>query len=281
MSERFAVDRVIAALDASCHELDLLAAAVHMAARLETKVAGLFIEDENLLRLWGLPVARHVTLGPPAREVPSAEQIEAELRAIAAQAEAALRAAAARQGVPWSFRVVRGQPQAELHDETATKDLVVVGRTRSLAGTPPLQMRSPLQEAVRGLAQSTLHVPRPTMLARPIVVVDAGSRLVDRTLAAAIRLAGQTTREIELILIAEPRDAQRLQTGMRDRLASLGYAAHVVTTAPDGVDRLSDAFTGIAGDVVVAAADLPLFRDRDNLAELLERTGLPVMLVRG
>ncbi len=280
MSQSFDIGRVIAALDACCHEMDLLPAAVDMAARLEAEVAGLFIEDENLLRLWSLPAARHVTLGPPTREIPSAEQIEAELRALASQAEAVLRAAASRQGVPWSFRVVRGRPGQELHEGTMSKDLVVVGRARGLAGAPPLDLRSPLQEAVRGLARSTLHVPRQTALAQPIVIVQAGSRLLERTLAAAIRLAGARTREIEILVVVEPQEAERVQAEITRRVEALGYAARIVSIPPDGLDRVSRALAGMEGDVLVTPADLPLFREHDDLPKLLERIGLPVMIVR-
>jgi len=280
VSEPFSIGRVIAALDAACHDGDLLPAAADLAARLEAEIEGLFIEDENLLRLWTSPAARHVTLGPPAREVPSVEEIEAELRALAAQAEAALAAAAAQHGVPWSFRVVRGRPRAELHERTKTRDLVVVGRGRSLAGIP-LQVGSALQDAVRELPHSTLHLLRQTPLARPIVVLRAGSRLIDRTLAAALRLAGRPTPELDVLLIDDVAGTARLQSEIASRLKSLGARARVRVAASPTLDDLTRALATADGDILVAAADIPLFRDRDDASTILERTGLPVMIVRG
>jgi len=280
VSEAFSIGRVIAALDAACHDGHLLPAAADLAARFEAEIAGLFIEDENLLRLWASPAARHVILGPAAREVPSAEQIQAELRALAAQAEAALAAAAARHGVPWSFRVVRGRPQAELHEGTRTRDLVVVGRSRSLAGMP-LQLASALQEAARDLPQSTLHLLRQTTLARPIALIRPGSRLADRAIAAALRLAGGPTPELDVLLIGDTTDPPPLQAEMASRLKALGARARVRVMSMPGLDELSRALATADGDVLVAAGDIPLFRGRDDVSQLLERTGLPVMIVRG
>lgn len=281
MSDEFAIGRVIAALDASCHDLDLLPAAVELAARLEAEVAGLFIEDQNLLRLWSLPAARHVTIGSPAREVPSTEQMQAELRALASQAAAALSVAATRQGVPWSFRVVRGRPEEELDEGTMAKDLVVVGPTRSLAGALPMRLTSPLDDAARQLGRSTVLVPGPTTLTHPMVVIRAGSPLMVRTLAAAIRLARPKRREMHIVLVGNPADTAQTETDIVKRLAPLGATARVVATAEPTVEQLARAVAGTDSDIFVAASDVPLFHDRDAVSKLLERTGLPVMIVRG
>ncbi|HTY67284.1 MAG TPA: hypothetical protein VMH36_11575 [Alphaproteobacteria bacterium] len=279
MSEPFYIARVIAALDAAGHDDDLLPAAVELAGRLQAEIAGLFIEDENLLRLWASPAVRHVTLGA-VRDLPSTEQIEAELRALAAQAEAALAAAATRHGVPWSFRVVRGRPKLELHESTKTKDLVVVGRSRSLAGMP-LQLASALQEAARDLPLSTLHLLRQTTLARPIALIRPGSPLADRALAAALRLAGGPAPELDVLLIGDTTDPAPQKTEIASRLKALGARARVRVMSMPSLDELSRALATADGDVLVAAADIPLFRDRDDLSMLLERTRLPVLIVRG
>lgn len=277
-SDAFAIGRVIAALDASCHDIALLPAAVDIAARLGTEVTGLFIEDENLLRLLGLPAARHVALGSSRQSMPSLEQIEAELRALAAQAAAELSRAAVRQGVPWSFRVVRGQPEEELHESTLVRDLIVVGRMGSLAGVP-LQLASALQDAIRELPHSTLHLSRRTTLAQPIAVLQAGSKLIDRTLAATLRLAGPKATEID-VLLSGP-DAAPAKAEIERRLAPFKIRARVRLVGGTGPDALAHALAETSGDILVAAADVPLFGESDDLSAFLDRTGLPVLIVRG
>jgi hypothetical protein len=275
--DAFAVARVIAALDASCHDISLLPAAVDLAARLGAEVTGLFIEDENLLRLSTLPAARHVALGSSRQSMPSLEQIEAELRALAAQAAAELGRAAARQGVPWSFRIVRGQPDEELHESTLVRDLIVVGRARSLAGVP-LQLASALQDAIGELPHSTLHLSRRTTLARPIAVLHAGSKLIDRTLTAALRLAGPKATEIDVLLTGP--DAAPMKAQIERRLAPLGIRALTRLVVGAGQDALARALAETDGDILVAAADVPVFGRPEDLPAFLDRTGLPVMIVR-
>lgn len=280
MSNGFAIGRVIAALDAACHDLGLLPAAAEVAARLQAPITGLFVEDENLLRLWASPAARHVMLGPAGREAPSADQIQAELRALAADAEAALAAAAARHGIPWSFQIVRGRPQTELHERTMRRDLVVVGRPRTLAGMP-LPLVSALQDAVRELPHSTLHLQTQSALARPIVLAQAWSPLLERAVAAAVQLSGEQVSELVVLLIAGADDARRLPPHLADDLTSSGIRTRVRVLTTGGLDALSQALAAVPGDILVAAADIPLFRNRDNVLKLLERIGLPVLIVRG
>lgn len=274
--DAFVITRVIAALDASGHDTSLLQAAVDLAARLGAEVAGLFVEDENLLRLADLPAARYITLGSQGSYAPSLAQTEAELRALAAQAAAELRRAAARQGVPWSFRIVRGRPEAELHGSTVVRDLIVVGYPGDLAGVP-WRLSSALQEAARGLSQSTLHLTRPTDLARPIVLLRAGSKLIDRTLAAALRLAGPNPPELDVLVMAPDTAAEG---EVEDRLAALGVRARVrrIATEPEA---LAGALAEADGDILVAAADVPRVGKPDDVSALLDCAGLPVMIVRG
>ena len=84
------IRRILVALDASHHSLAALDAAAELAASLEAELQGLFVEDANLLRLAGLPVARVVRypFATPAR--PDPVRMERELRVQAAQARQAL-----------------------------------------------------------------------------------------------------------------------------------------------------------------------------------------------
>ncbi|MEJ2343030.1 MAG: universal stress protein [Gemmatimonadales bacterium] len=52
------IRRIVVALDASRSSLAALEAAAELAAAVNAELAGLFVEDENLVRLAGLPLAR-------------------------------------------------------------------------------------------------------------------------------------------------------------------------------------------------------------------------------
>jgi hypothetical protein len=156
----------------------------------------------------------------------------------------------------------------------------VVGRPRSLAGLA-LPVGSALEDAVCDLPRSTLHLLRQTALARPIALIRAGSELADRTLAAAVRLAGEQRPELDVVLIDDATVPARAQADVAGRLKQLGARARVRVISTPSVDDVSGALAAADGDILVASADIPLFRGREGVPRLMDRTGLPVMIVRG
>jgi hypothetical protein len=102
-----AVERVVVALDAASENRAAISAAVRLAARWKTRLHGVFVEDDDLIRLAHLPFARQVMLGGTV-EVLSLQQAERQLRVFAERARQDLAAAAERHKVEWSFEIVRG-----------------------------------------------------------------------------------------------------------------------------------------------------------------------------
>ena len=99
--ERFAARRILA-IDASDTSLDALAAAASLAARLGSELAGLFVEDEDLLRLAALPFGDILRSPGGGRERLDPESAEAALRAIAAHAR---RRSSAARPTMWLARL--------------------------------------------------------------------------------------------------------------------------------------------------------------------------------
>ena len=58
-----AVERVVVALDAASENRAAIGAAARLAARWKARLHGVFVEDDDLIRLAHLPFARQVTLG--------------------------------------------------------------------------------------------------------------------------------------------------------------------------------------------------------------------------
>ncbi len=74
--------RLIVALDAVAGNRDAARAAAALASVLGIELAGLFVEDVNLVRLAGLPFARQVPVsGGPARPL-ERQSLESQLRAL-------------------------------------------------------------------------------------------------------------------------------------------------------------------------------------------------------
>jgi nucleotide-binding universal stress UspA family protein len=128
-----AIERVVVPLDAASENRAVIDTAARLAARAKAPLHGIFVEDEDLLRLASLPFARQITLGAGAEPF-TAEQVELHLQAAAERARRDLCAAAKRHAVECSFEIVRGASEIVLSGVTE-RDLVVAGAlTRPIAG---------------------------------------------------------------------------------------------------------------------------------------------------
>ena len=118
------VRRVIVPLDAAAETGTAIDTAARLAARWQVPLHGVFIEDEELIGLAGLPFARQVTLGAGLQPL-TRGQVEDHFRAFAERAQRDLAAAADRHGVKWSFETVRGPLASDMVG--AERDFVVAG----------------------------------------------------------------------------------------------------------------------------------------------------------
>jgi nucleotide-binding universal stress UspA family protein len=134
------IERVVVTLDGASENHTAIETAARLAARAAAPLHGIFVEDEDLLRLASLPFARHFTLGAGAEKLTTGH-IELYLQVAAERARKELVAAANRHGLTCSFEIVRGTPDSALSGESAT-DLVVAGaQTRPIAGQFRLECR--------------------------------------------------------------------------------------------------------------------------------------------
>jgi len=184
----FAARRILVAIDASAASLDALAAAAALAVRLGSELKGLFVEDEDLLRLAGLPFADIVRTPGGERERIDPASAEVALRAIGARARDAVERAAERHRVEWSFQVSRGRVAAEVLAASESADLVVLGAAGH--GRPA---RGAVGETARAAAARVrtpvLLLARGAHLAGEVVAVDDGTPAGTRAVGAARQLA--------------------------------------------------------------------------------------------
>ncbi len=100
---------VVLAADVGSYSMTTLSLAVQMAASMDTRLRGLFVEDEDLLQMTGLPITREISL-TTARERPTdVERMQRAMRAVARQFEQALKQEASALHIGWSFDYVRGR----------------------------------------------------------------------------------------------------------------------------------------------------------------------------
>jgi hypothetical protein len=277
------IRHIVVALDASPYSLALLEAATELAARFNTEVVGLFIEDATLVNLAGSPFFREVSRFSATSRPLSSEQLERQLRGQASQMRRALATVAARRHVPATLRVVRGQVVAELWKAAAETDLIILGRAgqsfvhqRSLQRQLGSTTRIFLTQAPR----LTLILQQETHLGLPVLVVYDGSVAAQRALIVATRLVQEREGHLTVIILNQPADAaQQDEQQVSAWLQAYGLTAHFHWLASANLARLVQIVVMERGRMVVLPGTNAALRG-DALLALLDQLHTSVLVVQ-
>lgn len=271
------IRHILVALDASHHSLAALEAAAELAASLEAELQGLFVEDANLLRLAGLPVAREVRFpsGRPAQL--DQARMERALRAQAAQARQALATVSERRHIKWSFRVVRGEVVSEVLAAALEADLLTLGK----ASRPLIRrvhLGSTAQAAAAEAPCCVLMLQRGEGIGPPVMVTYDGTPAARQALRLAARLAQkEASRLTVLVLATAPEAAQRLQTETTELLRGARFTVRYRQLKSASTAALThEVRAERSGVLVLSGTMLP----QGALQALLDEVGCPVLLVR-
>lgn len=171
---------IMLAVDVGGYSVATVDLAVRMAASTKARLRGLFIEDEDLLQMTGLPFAREIGL-TSARERPTdVEAMQRSMRMVARRFEQALKQEAAALKIRCGFDYVRGRA-------------LDLGSKHAVDAT----------YVILGQAASTRLRPQPARAPRRILLLANHSRHQLRALEAVLERFGGD--KIELTLVgAEP-----------------------------------------------------------------------------
>lgn len=255
--------RIVVGLDTSLVTRDALALAARLAASVDARLKGIFVEDENLLHLADLPFAREISFSGEIRELDA----ERMLRAMKAQAESARRMLAriaSEAHIDWSFDVRRGRPLAALAEHAVEDDTLVIRSGATGSREVGRAVRAATREAradvllvARGAGLKGALVPPPPSMrgslqsplpGRPVAAIDDGSSPGEACCAFAETIAA------------------RIGAPFR-RLGARGLAP---------ADLAAAARQGGVGILVVDAAWLG---DDEDAARLSAAAGCPVLLL--
>lgn len=118
--------RILVALHGAHSPDRALGQAAALAAELNGELACLFLEDQALFDLCGLP-SIEVAGATGSMRRPDAASLERELRAKAESARVRVSRAALEIQAPWSFAIWRGKPRDALFEASRTAEVVVAG----------------------------------------------------------------------------------------------------------------------------------------------------------
>ena len=258
--------KILLALDISPRSRSALAIAAGLAAEIDAELAGVFVEDVNVIRLSGLPFSRAVgTISSRSRALAVAE-VEAALRREAEAVQRQLAETAGRHRLRWSFQVARGHISSELFARVSALDLVVIGK-RPCAG-------------VRSLADTLGVRPAPSKTAAPVMLLYDGSGDALRALQLAAQMARATSAELHVLVTAasDAGLAQALeQARPKVEQAAAKQPCSLRPFSGGGAELAAAVRRARAAALVVL--DEPGLRAGAGFAALLNEVDCPVILV--
>lgn len=199
----FRIERILVALDASPHSLAALAAATDLAAALGAELTGVFVEDDDLVRMASLPFATEISLFSGEARGLAPASIKRGMRAQAARARRALIRRASRMGLRWRFEVIRGDIAERLLARAEGADIVIVGRASWTEGR---RIGSTVRSLIELGRRPTLILHRAPDLPTRILILYDGSPAADQGVAAGALLATHFGHGLSILILAEDKE---------------------------------------------------------------------------
>lgn len=264
-NEAHVIERIVAGFDPESAETPALDIAAALALALRVELAGLYVEDERLLRLAALPFAQeyYFESSDPRRVV--SEDIERALRAQAERLRRAMAKTAERLAIRWRLDVVRGEMPRSALERAGESDLLVVGGPRY----------RPLALGPRGMPAAKPHA----LKAHPIAVLFDATPAATHALSLATRCATRVGGDI-IALIAAPDigSFRERREEVERQIAKIGDVSHthlsftnIFAAEPEAIER------ALRGRHAAA-----LFGPRSEASEIIKlraRLSVPLVLV--
>jgi nucleotide-binding universal stress UspA family protein len=273
------IRHIVVALDASPHSVAALQAAIDLATRFRAELAGLFVEDVNLLRLSELPFAQEIGLFSGRRRRIDPQELERQIRVQTLQVRRLFAGATERAQIRWSFRVVRGAVAPEVLRAALDADVLILGRA-GLSLLRAGRMGSTTRAIVTEGPSLTFILQHEACLGTPVMLVYDGSPLAQKALIAAATLAQTDDGMLIVLLLTDrPEQAPDLQAEVSDWLANRELKVQYRALTASTVDRLAQAIHNEECGTLVLPAGSELLQN-EMLQALLEEIKVPVLLVR-
>ncbi len=195
--ERRRIRRILVALDASADSEAALELSAGLAARLGAELVGVYVEDDSLVGVAGLPFAQEVSSLSGRPRPLQARILRDQLKALGRRSRERLRGVAEVHRITWSFRTVQGRPAVRLRELAEEADLVTLGIRGRTPGRGPGS--TTLALGTRGRIP-TLVAPRNRRAGKTVHVLYDGSGAGREALVTATELARASGQNLVVLL---------------------------------------------------------------------------------
>jgi len=239
---------VIVAADLCSYSLPIVDLAVEIAVSADSRLQGMFVEDEDLLLLSGSPLTREISLTTASARPSSIDRLQRTLRSVARQFEDSLRREAQASKIAWSYEYVRGRVRDFGLKPKLDADFAIIGR-------------------------GGLHRVEPGTRVKARKVLVIADHSLQQVQALSVVLRRFIDDKVELTLVDDAVDGE-LEQGLHRLPAELLAHVEVTRVGRDEIlDRLRQA--GKTFDYAI----LSMHEDAEQLAKILGSLQCPVILV--
>jgi hypothetical protein len=240
------------------------------------EIAGLLIEDLELLNLSRLPVSREIRYDEPAARVPDLADMERQMQAQARRIREAFEARARRMNVASSFRVARGPLAQSLLEACAGFDVLVLASARDWIGQR-LSLRAHVPELLARGPRTLIVVqeaPARTGGVAAVYLDTPGGR-------AALQMAADIARDerlpLAVLLPAPAADRRATLRATAEELVGAGVSASYYGLATVDAADIAAATARAAARVLVLPRD-DAEEARQLAIDVLERIDCSVIV---
>lgn len=264
--ESKAVKRILIAVDPCRQNRNALERALLLAGRMRAELIALFVEDENLLRLAGLPFACEVRRSTTLERKLDASQINRTMQRQTSNLRQLIERAAAQHNIQVSVKIVQGRLIATALTAAGNSDIAFLNT---------IDQRDELFTTVQS------YQARHSVLQPVLVLYDASSE-ANRALALAAELSAGESPGLTLVLVTDnplrvtelQQQAEQLLSGIRSH-AKIQYQVIV----GDVFQQLPRLISRQGCSLLVLPRNHKLLAQSDN-DQMLENLGCPLVLVR-
>ncbi len=249
-------------------------AAAMLAGATGASLAGLFVEDQELLDLAGL--SGMVTVTGHAGHL-TLDRMERALREEARRCRKAMADLAGHANLSFEFTSVRGDRRTLLGTATLKGDIVLC--QASLGGPGAGEVIASARHSASAAAGVALIAPLARLGSGPVVAIDDGDDCGRDTVALAARLANQRHARLIVMALADDRAAAEAITARARTIA--GHADFSTRVLPgDDTSRLAEELVATQPCCVVADLEGRPFSDDETVASLARAARAPLILLR-
>ena len=274
------IKRILVALDASPSSRAALRAAMELAVRFGAELSGLFVEDQNLLRLSSYAFVQEIGLYTATSRRIEEKEIEREVRVQSRRVQRIFTLTTERAHLSSSFRIVRGVVLSEVLNAAKDADVLVLGKLGW-----SLLRHDRLGSTVRGLLPErsglTLIMEPNTCLGAPMAVVYDGTSVGDRALLTTLSIndhLDESPALIVLLISPDPAQSHELKKQASRILSNQKrMARYRVLTRTNALQIASILQEEVCGTLVLPVRSAAF--QNEALEVLMENVNLPMLLV--